>query len=90
MKHYHILECSNQQVISQELYSFLNKPTGPLNQPLTKFWNFLDKKIKSENNKEIDKLSFRKSYFPEFTNEKFNIKLTSWSRKPILHRWLPK
>jgi hypothetical protein len=44
MKHYHILECSNQQVIAQELYFFLNKPTGPLNQPLTKFWNFLDKK----------------------------------------------
>jgi hypothetical protein len=44
MKHYHILECSNQQVIAQELYSFLNKPTGALNQPLTKFWNFLDKK----------------------------------------------
>jgi hypothetical protein len=44
MKHYHILECSNQQVIAQELYSFLNKPAGPLNQPLTKFWNFLDKK----------------------------------------------
>ena len=44
MKHYHILECSNQQVIAQELYSFLNKPAGPLNQPVTKFWNFLDRK----------------------------------------------
>ena len=44
MKHYHILECSNQLLIAQELYSFLNKSGGPLNQPLTKFWNFLDKK----------------------------------------------
>ena len=44
MKHYHILECSNQLEISQELYFFLNKPTGPLQVPVTKFWNFLDKK----------------------------------------------
>jgi Zn ribbon nucleic-acid-binding protein len=44
MKHYHILECNNQRTIAQELYSFLNKPAGPLNQPTTKFWNFLDKR----------------------------------------------
>ena len=44
MKHYHILECNNQKTISQELYSFLNKPQGLINSPVTKFWNFLDKK----------------------------------------------
>ena len=44
MKHYHILECNNQKTIAQELYHFLKKPTGPLNLPVTKFWNFLDKK----------------------------------------------
>ena len=44
MKHYHILECDKQTEIAQELYFFLNKPYGPLSSPVTKFWNFLDKK----------------------------------------------
>lgn len=44
MKHYHILECDKQTEIAQELYFFLNKPHGPLSSPVTKFWNFLDKK----------------------------------------------
>ena len=44
MKHYHILECNNQKLISQELHSFLNKPNGLLSLPVIKFWNFLDKK----------------------------------------------
>jgi hypothetical protein len=44
MKNYHILECRNQTEIAQELYDFLGKPNGPLETPVTKFWNFLDKK----------------------------------------------
>ena len=44
MQNYHILECSNQTEIAQELYDFLNKSDGPLKMPVTKFWNFLDKK----------------------------------------------
>jgi hypothetical protein len=44
MRYYNILECSNQTKIAQELYAFLSKPTGPLKTPVTKFWNFLDKK----------------------------------------------
>ena len=44
MRHYHILECSNQTQIAQELYAFLSNPSGPLKTPVTKFWNFLDKK----------------------------------------------
>ena len=44
MRHYHILECSNQTEIAQELHFFLRKPAGPLQMPVTKFWNFLDKK----------------------------------------------
>jgi hypothetical protein len=44
MKQYHVLECKNQKQIAKELHQFLNKPTGPLQMPVTKFWNFLDKK----------------------------------------------
>ena len=44
MRYYHILECSNQTEIARELHFFLNKPSGPLQMPVTKFWNFLDKK----------------------------------------------
>jgi hypothetical protein len=44
MKHYHVLECDNQTVIAQELHFFLSKPKGPLTVPVTKFWNFLDRK----------------------------------------------
>ena len=44
MQNYHILECSNQTEIAQELYSFLSKPNGPLEKTVTEFWNFLNKK----------------------------------------------
>jgi hypothetical protein len=44
MQNYHILECGNQTEIAQELYAFLNQPSGALETPVTKFWNFLDKK----------------------------------------------
>lgn len=44
MRHYHILECDNQTEIARELHFFLNRPAGPLEIPVTKFWNFLDKK----------------------------------------------
>jgi len=57
MKHYCILECNKQQIIAQELYSFLNKPAGPLNQPVTKFWNFLDKNTAFSCLKECPELS---------------------------------
>lgn len=57
MKHYHILECNDQQMIAQELYSFLNKPSGPLNHRVTKFWNFLDKKDAFACLRECPKLS---------------------------------
>jgi len=44
MKSYHVLECSDQQQISQQLYSFLSKKNGPLKKKNLKFWNFLHKK----------------------------------------------
>lgn len=44
MQNYHILECGNQKKIAQELHSFLTQPGGVLETPVTKFWNFLDKK----------------------------------------------
>ena len=44
MKSYHVLECTNQKQIAQELYSFLSKKDGPLNRDNLKFWNFLNKK----------------------------------------------
>ena len=44
MRSYHVLECTNQKQIAQELYSFLSKKDGPLNRDNLKFWNFLNKK----------------------------------------------
>jgi len=44
MKSYHVLECSNQKQISQQLYSFLLKKDGPLERDNLEFWNFLNKK----------------------------------------------
>jgi len=44
MKSYHVLECTDQKQIAQELYSFLSKKNGPIERDNLKFWNFLNKK----------------------------------------------
>jgi Zn ribbon nucleic-acid-binding protein len=43
MKHYHVLECEQQDEISRELFDFLNSPNGPMQVQATEFWNFLNK-----------------------------------------------
>lgn len=44
MKCFHILECSTQTEIANELYNFLLKQKQLLRADI-KFWNFLDKKL---------------------------------------------